>query len=309
MRGDMDDITLSVIVPVYNEEEGLEPCIGHLAGVLEAGGESYEIILVDDGSSDRTPEIAEQMCSRDKRVKLIGLSRNFGHQAAITAGMELCTGNCVVVIDSDMQDPPELIPEMVRIWREGFDVVYGLRKRRLGETALKKLTASVFYRVLGAITEIDIPRDTGDFRLLDRNVCEAMKALPERGRYVRGLVSWVGFRQTALEYVRHERKVGKTKYNLKKMLRLAGNGLLSFSKVPLTAPLGIGAVVSLAALAALIVMLCLPVFYSWAAAVSIVTFFIGIGISCIGIVGCYLGRVLDQAQGRPEYIIARKINI
>ncbi len=295
-------------MPVYNEEAAIEIGVARLYKVLTQMQESFEIILVNDGSADRTPEILTALCEREKRLKLISFSRNFGHQAAITAGMALASGECIVVIDSDMQDPPELIPEMVRLWREGSDVVYGKRVSRLGETASKKLTASVFYRVLDAITETDIPRNVGDFRLISRRVCEAMKALPERGRYVRGLVSWVGFRQTAIEYIRQERSAGQTKYTLRKMLRLAGNGLLSFSKVPLELPLGLGALVCALSFVSIIVLLCLPSFYGWAMATSIVTLFLGLVIICIGIVGSYLGRVLEQVQGRPEYIIAKKVN-
>ena len=221
--------------------------------------------------------------------------------------MDNAEGDCVVVIDADMQDPPELIPQMVDLWRNGSEVVYGLRTKRLGESAAKTVTANLFYRVLDAVTETQIPRNVGDFRLIDRKVCDAMKSMPERGRYVRGLVSWTGFRQTALEYVRHERMAGKTKYTLKKMLTLAGNGLLSFSKFPLRLPAYLGAGICALSLIALIVALCAG---EGAVAAAFAACFVGgICLLSLGLMGCYMGRILDQVQQRPEYIISEKINM
>lgn len=298
---------ISVVVPVYNEQELLVKSVERLTGVMHGLGCPFEIILVDDGSSDRSCEIAARLCSYDERLKLIALSRNFGHQAAITAGMDYAAGDCVVVIDADMQDPPELIPQMYKLWKEGWQVVYGLRSKRLGESAAKLVTANLFYRVLDAVTETQIPRNVGDFRLIDRKVCDAMKSMPERGRYVRGLVSWTGFRQTALEYVRHERMAGKTKYTLKKMVKLAGNGLLSFSKFPLRLPMYLGAAVCLLSLIAAIVALCAA---EGAAAAAFAACFVGgLCLLCLGFIGCYIGRILDQTQQRPEYIVNDTINM
>ncbi len=298
---------ISVVVPVYNEQELLVKSVERLTVVMHTLSMPYEIILVDDGSRDNSRTIASRLCSYDERLKLIALSRNFGHQAAITAGMDYAEGDCVVVIDADMQDPPELIPQMVELWRAGSEVVYGLRTKRLGESAAKKATASLFYRVFDAVTETQIPRNVGDFRLIDRKVCDAMKSMPERGRYVRGLVSWTGFRQTALEYVRHERMAGKTKYTLKKMLALAGNGLLSFSKFPLRLPVYLGAGVCVLSLIALIVALCAA---EGAVAAAFAACFVGgICLLCIGFMGCYIGRILDQVQQRPEYIVSDTINM
>jgi glycosyltransferase involved in cell wall biosynthesis len=229
----MDNILCSVIVPMYNEEEVIPETYRRLTKVMEGFGESYEIIFINDGSRDNTKAMLSELCKTDKRVKMIDFARNFGHQIAITAGMDYAAGECMVIIDGDLQDPPELIPEMIKIWRSGYDVVYGKRKARQGETFFKKFTAKAFYRILGKLTDIDIPVDTGDFRLIDRRVCEALKQLPERNRYVRGLMSWVGFKQTAIEFERSERFAGETKYPLKKMLKLAMDGIMSFSYKPL----------------------------------------------------------------------------
>jgi len=227
------EILCSVVVPVYNEEAVVAETYRRLKHVMDSLGRPYEIIFVDDGSCDRTWDILSSFCESDKSAKLIGFSRNFGHQAAITAGMDYSSGRAVVVIDADLQDPPELIPEMLKRWREGFDVVYGVRSRREGETLFKKATASLFYRLLRRMTDVEMPLDAGDFRLVDRKVCDALKKIPERNRYVRGLISWLGFRQTGIEYVREKRFAGNTKYPLKKMLKFACDGITSFSYQPL----------------------------------------------------------------------------
>jgi len=200
---------LSVVVPMYNEEEVIETTYRRLAAVLESIGEPYEILFVDDGSRDRTADIVRGICAADRRVKLVGLSRNFGHQIAVTAGIDHASGRCVVLIDADLQDPPEIIPQMLARWREGFDVVYGRRVARKGESWFKKTTAALFYRFLRKMSPVDIPVDTGDFRLMDRKVCDALRGMRERSRFVRGMVSWVGYRQTAVPYVREERFCGR----------------------------------------------------------------------------------------------------
>jgi dolichol-phosphate mannosyltransferase len=234
----------SVIVPAYNEQEVISESYRRLKETMDGCGGGYELIFVDDGSRDATPGILRDIAKRDGNVRIISFSRNFGHQSAITAGMDAACGDAVIVIDADLQDPPEVILLMIEKWKQGFEVVYGKRIRREGESAFKKLTAKLFYRTLNAMTDVSIPVDTGDFRLIDRKVCDAMKSLPERNRYVRGLVSWVGYRQASVEYVRHERFAGATKYPLRKMLRFAADALTSFSHKPLQLSVWIGSVLS-----------------------------------------------------------------
>ena len=229
----MAEVLCSVVIPVYNEELVVAETYRRLKSVMEPLGELYELIFVNDGSRDGTSEILSVICESDSNVRLIEFSRNFGHQAAITAGMDYSCGKAVAIIDADLQDPPELIPKMIEKWQEGYDVVYGVRIQRQGETLFKKATSILFYRMLKRIAEVDMPLDTGDFRLIDRKVCDALKKVNEKNRYVRGLISWLGFRQTGIEYTRERRFAGKTKYPLKKMLRFAFDGIASFSYKPL----------------------------------------------------------------------------
>ncbi len=308
-------ITLSVVVPLYNEEEVIRESYKQLAEVLKSSGETYELIFVNDGSRDKTWEIALGLAEKDENLKLIGFSRNFGHQPAITAGMNKAVGDAIIVIDADLQDPPKVMLEMLKKWREGYAVVYGRRTVRKGETFFKKVTAKVFYRTLNAMTDVDIPVDAGDFRLLDRSVVEALKALPERNRYVRGLVSWVGFKQTFVEYVREERFAGETKYPLKKMLKLATDALTSFSYKPLKLSIYVGVIISLISFLALLGILIQRVFFpetvelsGWASLAVISLFFNGIVLVMLGIIGEYIGRIYDETKGRPQYIIGSMIN-
>ena len=260
-------------------------------------------------------EIISQLCKQDEHIKMIDFARNFGHQIAITAGMDYAAGDCMVIIDGDLQDPPELIPEMIRIWREGYEVVYGKRISRQGESFFKKFTAKCFYRILKALTDVDIPVDTGDFRLIDRKVCEALKQLPERNRYVRGLMSWVGFKQKALEFERSERFAGETKYPLKKMIKLALDGIMSFSYRPLKFATYIGSVLSIFSFLYLIAVLIQRVFWphstqsGWASLIGVSLFFNGIILMMLGIIGEYIGRIYDEAKGRPLYIVSRLENM
>ena len=305
-------MTISCIVPVYNEQEVLEQSYLRLSGALEQTGESYELIFVNDGSSDRSGEILRALCAADPRCRAVFFSRNFGHQAAVTAGMDEARGDAVVIIDADLQDPPELIPVMLDMWRQGCMVVYGKRTERRGETAFKKLTASVFYRVLNSLSETDIPADTGDFRLIDRKVCETVRGMPEHNRYLRGMIAWVGFRQAAVEYVRDERAAGSTKYTLKKMLRLAEDGLVSFSSKPLRFALWCGAALSALSAAAALVTLILNIcgatdapglyFVGWA-----ILFCAGVTQIFIGIAGLYISRICDEVRNRPRYIADERI--
>ncbi|HOQ76539.1 MAG TPA: glycosyltransferase family 2 protein [Thermoclostridium sp.] len=311
----MEKIVCSVIVPMYNEEEVIHETYRRLTRVMKDFGEGYEIIMINDGSRDKTGEIISQLCKQDSNVKMIDFARNFGHQTAITAGMDYAAGDCMVIIDGDLQDPPELIPEMIRIWREGYDVVYGKRISRKGETFFKKFTAKCFYRILKALTDVDIPVDTGDFRLIDRKVCEALKQLPERNRYVRGLMSWVGFKQKALEFERAERFAGETKYPLKKMIKLASDGIISFSYKPLKLATYIGSAISIISFLYLIVVIIQRIFWphstqsGWASLIAVSLFFNGIILLMLGIIGEYIGRIYDEAKGRPLYIIKRLENM
>ncbi len=306
-------VTVSVVVPLYNEQEVIGESYRRLKEVMDAAGEDYELIFVNDGSRDETWPMACKLAETDPRLRLLSFSRNFGHQTAITAGMDAANGDAVVVIDADLQDPPEVIPQMLAKWREGYQVVYGLRTKRKGESFFKKITAKMFYRTLNALTEVPLPVDAGDFRLLDRAVCDALKKLPERNRYVRGLVSWVGFRQTSVEYVRAERFAGTTKYPLRKMLRLAGDALTSFSYKPLKLSILIGSLVSVASFIYGIVIICQRLFTDilvsgWATLACLTLFFNGLILIMMGIIGQYIGRIYDETKGRPLYIVAERVN-
>jgi len=311
----MDPIVCSVIVPMFNEEEVLVETCRRLRQVMEVSGESYEIVFINDGSRDRTAEMLREVCLTDPHVKLIDFSRNFGHQTAITAGMDYAAGRCMVIIDGDLQDPPELIPDMIVRWRSGYDIVYGKRTSREGESFFKKITSKAFYRLLRAVTDVDIPVDTGDFRLIDRSVAEALKQLPERNRYVRGLMSWVGFRQTATEFERSERFAGTTKYPLKKMLKLAMDGIMSFSFKPLKIATWLGSFISAASFVYLITVLLQHLIWpqttqpGWASLIAAILFFNGITLLMLGIIGEYIGRIYDEVKNRPLYIVRETMNL
>ena len=311
----MENIVCSIIVPMYNEEAVIPETYRRLTQGMEKFGESYEILFINDGSRDNTRDMLQELCKSDFHIKLIDFARNFGHQIAITAGMDYAAGECMVIIDGDLQDPPELIPEMVKLWRSGYEVVYGKRKTRQGETFFKKFTAKAFYRILHSLTDVDIPVDTGDFRLIDRRVCEALKQLPERSRYVRGLMSWVGFKQTAIEFERSERFAGETKYPLKKMIKLAMDGIMSFSYKPLKFASYIGILISGISFIYLIAVLLQKLFFphsaqsGWASLIAVSLFFNGIILLMLGIIGEYIGRIYDEAKGRPLYIISELKNM
>lgn len=305
-------IKYSIVVPLYNEELVIEETHKRLSAVMQGTNEEYEIIYVNDGSRDKTPELAKEIMQKDKNVCLINFSRNFGHQTAITAGMDNARGQAIVVIDADLQDPPEVILDMIAKWKEGFDVVYGRRSVREGETVFKKVTAKVFYRFLSSLTDIDIPTDTGDFRLIDRKVCDALKSVKEKNRYIRGLISWLGFKQTDVTYVRKERFAGTTKYPLKKMLKFAGDAITSFSYKPLKLAAYMGYAISIASFLYLIYViirkLTIGDFDSgWASIVAISLFFNGVVLIVLGIMGEYIGRIYDECKNRPLYVIAEKL--
>jgi len=297
-----------VIVPAFNEEPVIEETYKRLKKVMDGIGEPYELIFVNDGSSDRTGEILERIHHTDPHLKAIHFSRNFGHEAATTAGLDHASGQCIIIIDADLQDPPEIIPEMIEKWKQGYEIVYGKRKQRKGESTLKKTTSALFYRFLQRMTEIDIPADVGDFRLIDRKVCNALKHMREKNRYMRGIISWVGFRQTAIEFVREERWAGETKYNLKKLLRLAWDAITAFSYKPLKIATYLGFALSGISFIYLLVVICEKLFTQktvpgWASIMVINLFFNGIVLIMLGLLGEYIGRIFEETKNRPLYII------
>jgi polyisoprenyl-phosphate glycosyltransferase len=304
-------VLYTIIIPVYNEEAVIQETYRRLTRVMESIAEPYELLFVNDGSCDQTGAIISALASADEHIRLLDFSRNFGHQIAITAGMDHARGDAIVIIDGDLQDPPELIPEMIGKWREGYEVVYARRSARKGETFFKKWSAALFYRLLGKLAEIDIPRDTGDFRLIDRKVCDTLCDIREKNRFVRGLVSWVGFRQTAIEYVREERYAGKTKYPLKKMLHFSMDGITSFSYKPLKLATYIGLCVSTASLVFLLISLGQILFTStasavWSALIASLMLLNGVVLIFLGVLGEYIGRIYDEAKNRPLYILRNK---
>lgn len=302
-------IRYSIVVPAFNEEEVIAGTHEKLRSVMDTLGEDYEIIFINDGSRDDTEKIISGLCEEFKGTKLINFSRNFGHQVAVTAGMAYSAGQAVIIIDADLQDPPEIIPEMVKKWKEGYDVVYGQRLKRKGETFFKKFTAKCFYRFLNSMTDVSIPVDTGDFRLIDRKVCDVMNKFTEKNRYVRGMVSWVGFKQTSVEYVREKRMAGKTKYPLKKMLKLASDAVLSFSYKPLKIAGFLGVLLSLASFIYLVVIIFQKLFTDttvagWASMLCVILFFNGVTLILNSINGQYIGRIYEETKNRPLYIVA-----
>ena len=305
---------LSVIVPLYNEELVIADMYRRLTDVLVGLGRSYEIILVDDGSRDRTRELARRICSEDTRVRLICFSRNFGHQYAITAGMDRSRGRGIVVIDADLQDPPEVIEAMVDKWEQGYDVVYGVRDRREGEGWFKLLSAKFFYRILRRLTSVEIPVDVGDFRLVDRRVVREFRALRERSRFVRGMISWLGFKQGEVRYTRQRRQAGDTKYPLHKMLHFAVDGILSFSQAPLKLASGLGLISSSVSfvfiLYGLVQKFLNPdtVLPGWSSLFSAILFLGGVQLICLGVLGEYIGRIYEEIKQRPLYVVDDEVN-
>ena len=307
---------VSVIVPMYYEELVVNECYERLIKVLNSIKDyEYEIIFINDGSKDKTLELLQEIADIDKNVKIISFSRNFGHQAAVTAGLKEVTGEVGVIIDADLQDPPELIPEMLKLWEDGNQVVYGKRKKRNGESIFKLMTAKMFYKTLNALSDVDIPEDTGDFRLVDKKVIEKMNELPEHNKFLRGLWSWVGYKQCAYEYERTKRFAGKTKYPLKKMFKLALDGIISFSSKPikLVGILGITSVVI-----SFIILIYSLISYAfklnqlsagWTSIMCAITFFAGVQLLSLWILSEYIGRIYDETKRRPQYIIEKKINI
>ena len=307
------DTKLSIVVPVYDEEESLEELVRRLLGVVEGlPGVEGELILVDDGSRDASFPLMVVLAGRDRRVKAVQLSRNFGHQVALTAGIELARGDAVVIMDADLQHPPEVLEQFVRLWREGYDVVYGVMAES-AEGLFKRSTARFYYRFLNRLTTTAMPEAAGDFRLIDRTVVDAFLAMRERDRYLRGMFAWLGFRQTGVEFAAAPRAAGRSKYSVTRMLGLAVDGVLSFSILPLRLVIGIGLVVSLfsflfgiiSAITKVAGVFTVP---GWATLVVVTTFIGGIQLIVLGVMGEYLGRVYEEVKQRPLYVVRQLVN-
>jgi polyisoprenyl-phosphate glycosyltransferase len=298
----------SVVIPVFNEAEVLPALYQRLKKTLEETGDSFEIIFVDDGSTDRSPQILRELRVQDPRVKLVSFSRNFGHQIAITAGLDYSSGDPVIVMDGDLQDPPEVIPQLVAEWRAGNEIVFAVRSSRAGEGLFKRATASIYYRILRRLTTTQIPVDAGDFRLMSRAAVTALQSIRERNRYVRGLVGWIGFRQSSINYARDSRYAGSTKYPITRMIKFALNGIFSFSFLPLQLATYLGFAVSLVSFIYLVYAIWLKLFTTrvvqgWASVMVAVLFVGGVQLVGLGIMGEYIGRIYDEVKQRPLYLV------
>lgn len=300
---------LSLVVPAFNEEEAMEQSFERTYRAMSSIGYPFEIIYIDDGSRDRTWEIISRLAREHEEVKALRFSRNFGHQLAVTAGMDEAKGDAVIIMDADLQDPPEVIADMVKAWEQGADIAYGKRMHRKGETAAKKFTAWCYYRLLNMMSAYPIPLDTGDFRLLDKAVADEFKVLREHNRFLRGMSAWLGYNAVPVEYVREERCAGKTKYTLKKMLRLAADGIFGFSSRPLTLIGWVGlAVLCIALLGLIATIACAAVtgVPGWLWAVCALVLLDGVMLCAMGVQGAYTQRIYDEVKGRPLYIIKER---
>jgi len=306
---------ITFVIPFLNEEQNLPVLYERLNQVMANQSEDWEILFVDDGSTDNSARWVAEKAQSDSRVKLLRLSRNFGHQIAITAGMDHARGDATVIMDADLQDPPEVVPDMLRRWREGCDVVYAVRRRRHGEGLVKKTLAAAFYRVFRKLASVEVPVDAGDFRLLDRKVVEALRQVREQHRFLRGLTSWVGFRQCAVEYDRRPRYAGRTKYPVWKSLNLAWDAITSFSGVPLRWMTGFGVVVSLGGLGLAAKIVWNRIFHpetmqpGWASVMAVVLFLGGVQLISLGVLGQYLSRVFEETKKRPLYFIRETVGL
>jgi dolichol-phosphate mannosyltransferase len=301
-------ITYSIIAPIFNEKGNLSELHRRVAEVMDSTGESWELILVDDGSSDSSTDMIRELAKKDKHIRPVIFARNFGHQVAVTAGLDYSRGDAVVIIDADLQDPPELILELAKKWKDGYEVVFAVRTEREGESWFKLWTASLFYRIIYRITDVKIPLDTGDFRLMDRKVVNVMNKMRERYRFLRGMSAWVGFKQIGVEYKRAARVAGETKYPFRKMFRLAINAVTGFSYFPLQVATFFGFVSAGIAILAMPVVIYLrasgsQAFFGQASTLLAVLFLGGVQLISLGILGEYVGRLYDEAKGRPLYIV------
>jgi glycosyltransferase involved in cell wall biosynthesis len=302
---------ISVIAPIFNEVESLPELHRRVSVVLDSIGESWELLMVDDGSTDGSTDRIRELASQDHHVRPVIFARNFGHQLAVTAGLDYACGQAVIIIDSDLQDPPEVISDMVAKWREGYEIVYAVRAEREGESWFKLLTASLFYRIIYRITDVKIPMDTGDFRLLDRKVVDVLKTMRERHRFLRGMSIWVGFKQTGVEYRRAARFAGETKYPFKKMFKFAWDAVTSFSYLPLQVATYLGFVSAGISILAIPLVIVLRLagsrgFEGQATTLIAVLFLGGVQLISLGVLGEYIGRLYDEAKGRPLYIVREK---
>lgn len=304
----MTKVRYSVVAPCYNEEDNLPELHHRMKEVMDQTGENWELVLINDGSSDRTAEIMRELHAQDARVHYVDFARNFGHQIAVTAGLDHAQGEAVVIIDADLQDPPELILEMIKKWQEGYEVVYAVRSERKGESWFKLTTAKLFYRIIYRITDVNIPLDTGDFRLMDRKVVDTIKQMKERHRFIRGMTSWVGFKQTGVYYTREERFAGETKYPIRRMVKFAWDAITGFSFIPLQLATYLGFVIAgLSGLFILFVIIARlsgsQAFFGQATTLVMVLFLGGVQLISLGIIGEYLGRIYDEVKARPMYIV------
>ncbi len=301
-------IVYSIIAPIYNEYENIPELYRRICEVMDGTGEPWELVLIDDGCTDGSTERIRQLAAQDERVRPVIFARNFGHQIAVTAGLDYSRGDAMVIIDADLQDPPEVILELAKKWKEGYEVVYAVRSEREGETWFKKVTASLFYRIIFRITDVRIPLDTGDFRLLDRTVVDVMNAMREKHRFLRGMSSWIGFKQVGVQYRRAARYAGVTKYPFRKMLRLALNAITGFSYFPLQIATYLGFIAAALAIATIPVVVYLRMtgsefFFGQATTLISVLFLGGVQLISLGILGEYIGRIYDEVKGRPLYIV------
>jgi len=303
-------VLLSVVAPAYNEVELIGTFVQRTFAAL--ADYAFELVVVDDGSSDGTGEALDRLADSDRRLRVVHLSRNFGHQAALTAGLEHAAGNVVAMIDADLQDPPELIPKMVEQWEAGSDVVYAVRREREGETAFKLATASWFYKLFNKLTQVDLENNSGDFRLLDRRALDALLSMTERSRFLRGMTVWVGFTQTAVQYERGARSAGETKYTLRKMVRFSIDAITSFSHLPLQLSTYIGLLFALVAFVAIPVVIALRAFGSYLPGFGTITIILllmgGLILMALGVIGEYVGRIYDEVKHRPLYIVREERN-
>jgi polyisoprenyl-phosphate glycosyltransferase len=306
--------TFTIIAPIYNEQESLPELYRRITEVMDQAGEPWEIILVNDGSKDDSARIIRELAARDPRVRPVIFARNFGHQIAVTAGLDYSRGQAVVIIDADLQDPPELILEMIQKWREGWEVVYAVRQQREGESWFKLFTASLFYRLIYRITDVKIPLDTGDFRLMDRKVVNVMNTMREKHRFLRGMSSWVGFKQTGVTYNRAARFAGETKYPFRKMFKLALNAITGFSYFPLQMASYLGFIAAFIAIIGIPIVIILratggpgehPLLGQATTLISVL-FLGGAQLICLGILGEYVGRIYDEVKGRPLYVVSEE---
>lgn len=301
---------ISVVIPMYYEEEIVNTCYNELKKVLtKLKNYSYELVFINDGSKDKTLELLTKIANKNKDVKIISLSRNFGHQSAVSAGLKHVTGDAAIIIDADLQDPPKVIPDMIKLWESGYEVIYGKRKIRKGESIFKLLTAKLFYKILNKLSDISIPKDTGDFRLIDKKVVNAINTFPEHNKFLRGLFSYTGFKQIEFLYERDPRSAGKTKYTLKKMIKLASDGIIGFSYKPLKLILILSTIFNIISLLSLISIFIWNKYYLIFLLIFLFTFTTSIILFSIWLLSLYISRIYDEVKNRPSYIIDKTINI